>query len=175
MKLLIARWLALLTFRCGPADLPHAPLVLGALLMVAFALDWIGSRLMQPLAGEPWWSLLRAAIGMGLLWALLASSARAARFVQTAIAMQMVAIAVNLAFLPILLAVWPLPADPRAMSPAQAGMGLALMPLLVWFLSLRAGILRSALETAWLAAFFLSLMLLIAEAALSISLIRMLQ
>ncbi len=98
MKLLIARWLALLTFRCGPADLPHAPLLLGALLMVAFALDWIGSRLMQPLAGEPWWSLLRAAIGMGLLWALLASSARAARFVQTAIAMQMVAIAVNLAF-----------------------------------------------------------------------------
>lgn len=175
MRLLIARWWALLTFRSGPADLPHAPWLLAVLLIVAFALDWFGSRSMQPLAGESWWSLLRAAVGMALLWALLAVSGRVARFVQTAIALEMVAIAVNLTFLPILFVVWPLPADPVAMTPLQMGMGLLLMPLLVWFLTLRASIFRAALETLWLSAFMLSLLLLFTEAALSVSLIRMLQ
>ena len=172
---LFARWLSLLSFRSGPADLPHAPALLGSLLALAFALDWFGSQAMQPQVGEPWWGLTRVAIGMSLVWALLASSGRAARFVQTATALVMVAIAANVAFLPILFLIWPLPVDPAALSPRQALLGLLLMPLLVWFLSVRASILRSALETAWMAAFFLSLLLLFAEALLSLSLIRMLQ
>jgi len=170
-----SRYFALLRFRAGPQDLPYAPSLLLLLLVLACALDIFGSSQIIGQDSQALWILLRVLIGMALLWALLQSAARGSRFVHTASALTVVGLVVTLLTLPLLWLVWPLPSDPQALSGAQAGLMFLTLPALVWFMSIRAFILRQALENHWLVAFFLAFALLVAETAITISLQQMVQ
>lgn len=175
MKAVWVRYFALLRFRAGPQDLPYAPILLALLLLIAGALDVFGSSQIIGQDSQALWVLVRVLIGMVLLWALLQSAGRGTRFVQTATALTVVGLAVTLLTLPLLWLVWPLPQDPKALTGAQAGLMVLTLPALAWFMSIRAFILRQALENHWIAAFFLAFALLLAETAITLSLQQMLQ
>lgn len=130
----------------GPQDLPYAPHLLVALLVVDLALD-IGFAAFQGRAGDvAWRSLAGTAVSLGLLYALLQSRGFGSRFVQTATAAVGTGVLVTALALPLLLAIGEPPATPQQLTGTQILLTWALLALLVWKLLIDANILRHALE-----------------------------
>jgi hypothetical protein len=170
MMQVIAR---LLTFRAGGEEMPHLPRLLVVLLVATLALDAALSMALDDSGSSPLWIALRIAIGQGLLWLLLQGAGKAARFVQTSIALTLVAFVFSLISAPLLLVLWPVPQDPKQVTALQALLMLTLMPMMIWLMCLRASILRGATDFRWLTAFVIALALLVAEASITLSLMKM--
>ncbi len=163
----------LLSFRAGGADLPYAPRLLGVLVAVTVALDvWLSAQL-EGSDASPIWILLRTLLGVALIFLVLRAADKPARFVQTATALSLVALAISLISAPILLLIWPLPQDPKLITGLQASLTMPLLAVMLWFLMLRAHVLRGALECPWFAAFMLSILLLFVESAVTLSLMNL--
>lgn len=153
--------------------MPHAPRLLVMLLLATLALDVALSAVLQETGNSPVWIALRIVIGQGLLLLLLQGARKKERFVQTSIALTLVALVFSAASAPLIIAIWPIPEDPQQLTGLQAAMMLLLMPIMLWLLGVRAWILRGALEYRWLSAFVISLALLVAEASLTLALMKM--
>lgn len=165
--------LRLLSFRAGGADLPYAPRLLVVLVVAMVGCDiWLSHHL-EGSDAAPQWILLRTLIGIGLIFLVLRAADKPARFVQTATALTLVAFAITILSAPILLAIWPLPEDPKQITGTQAALVMPLLAVMLWFLILRAHVLRGALECLWFAAFMLSLLLLFVESAVTLSLMNL--
>lgn len=170
MKSFFEIWLRLLSFRAGGADMPYAPRLLMLLMAITFALD---AALAQVIAidaeSSPLWIAVRLAISLLLLYLLLKGQRKAERFVQTAIALNAAALAFSLLSMPLVLMLWPLPTPEQAqtVSAMDAMLAVVLFPMMLWFLILRAWLIHQATEYRYLLSFLISIALLIAEAALT--------
>ena len=163
----------LLTFRAGGDDMPHSPRLLAVLLAATLALDIALASVLEDNGTSPLWILVRMGIALGLLFLLLQGAGKAARFVQTAIALTLATLTFSIFSAPLLLVLWPLPQDQKQISAVQALLMLLLMPVFFWLLWVRTWILRGATEYRWPMAFLVSLALLVAEATLTLSLMKM--
>lgn len=172
MMALIRACIRILTFRAGGEAMPYSQPLLGALLLVTFALDAVLSLNLPGIETSPLWILVRMGIALGLLWLLMQGAGKAERFVQTATALTLSTLAFAIVTAPILLAIWPIPKDPGQMTALQALFMLVLMPLTFWLLCVRAWIFHGATEYRWLLAFLASIALLVAEATLTAFLIK---
>lgn len=175
MKILFDRLFAVLTFRAGPQDLPVSPRLLTLLLAITLILDLLAGKILQGSASAAQWIIVRMLIGLFLLWLLLRNADKSARFLQTATALALVTLAATLISFPIILTMGSLPTDPKSLTGTQAVAMLLMFPVFIWFLCARTAIFRSALENHWLSAFLLALGLLMAEAVLTVFLMKLTQ
>ncbi len=175
MNALLRTIVQLLTFRSGGEHMPYAPRLLVVLIAAMVAIDIVLASVLEGSDNSPLWILVRMLLGVGLLSLLMQALQKSERFVQTAIALALVGLVFTLISAPILLLIWPLPQDPKLLNGLQASLMLPLMAVMFWFMCLRAWVLRGALDLHFLAAFMLSITLLLAETLVTVSLMKMFQ
>jgi hypothetical protein len=165
---LIARLLMICLWKSGPQDLPHAPRLLGQLLLALAALQFVVGLWLE--MGEQLG--LRVLVYFGFLvlpiQGLLALRGRRERFVQTALAFAGAGLLFSLAQLPLIPLLESIDAarvQSDGLSPLQALSLWLFLGLAAWKLAVDAHIWRHALEAPPLAAIALSLALMMAEIA----------
>ena len=148
MKALLDLLRDLVLLRRGPQDVPFSPGLLGAILFVGMALDFmvltrIGNATdVAPQVG------LSALLSLALPWAALSIAGKRERFVQTATALAGVGIVFTLLMVPVVLGVGPAPQGTQQPTNAQYALSLLYLVLVGWALSVRGNILRHALEVS---------------------------
>ncbi|MBI2397018.1 MAG: hypothetical protein HYV17_04420 [Xanthomonadales bacterium] len=160
----------LFVFRRGPADLPYAPGVLLALFVAMIALDAAAARALAGQSGDPLLAVLNNAAALALVLGLLQFAGKPQRFVQTATALLLVRGSLSLLTLLLLAGVLPLPRQPEDLSPGQALRMSLMFPIFVWYIGLRAHVLRHALEIPLLRALGLVLLIAAVEFFIALSL-----
>lgn len=171
--LLILRDIVLL--RRGPQDLPFAPRLLGAVILIDVALSALMENMLGVGVGEG--VLLRNAagtgLGLGVLYLLLYAKQFQARFTQAGLALLLVSV-VYTGLLVIVLTVLGLPPAPDTKPEAVTGVQLVTMlvfiALSLWRLAVDASVLRHALEIRYLLALPLVLALHFSVSVLVIAL-----
>lgn len=171
---LLARDLVLL--RRGPQDAPYAPGLVPALAAVALALDaWAGS--IAPASAIADARVALAAVGAALAGLLGASAfvlglaGRQARFVQTAVALLLIEIALGLLSLPFVLMLGNLPAAGTTPAPGQALATFGVLAIGVWQLLVRGHVLRHALEVPLGRGVLLALAITLTEGVLAVAVV----
>lgn len=155
----------LLRLRCGPQALAYSRTRLLKLVLLAFALDFIATHLLDP--GDDALARLAVGFGLGLLlpWWLLSWRGGTARYVQTLTALLSTGIVLSLVFLPLaLLAISSGLADPAAApGPRQALVAWLILATVVWKIAVTANIWRHALDWPMTAGVGMSLLLFVFE------------
>lgn len=136
--------------RRGPQDLPYSPSALGAAAVATVAVSGIANSLLGEGVDS---AMVRTAVlvvlSLGLLYLLLLSQQRQARFNQTALASLLVSAVFALLLLPVLALSGPLPTPgtPPASVTGTQMLGMLLIIVAgVWKFVIDAHILRNALE-----------------------------
>jgi hypothetical protein len=152
--------------RRGPQDLPYAPGLLIALLLLSLMIS-LGVAGLAPSAPMP---LGRALFSLGMMLLLpalaLRMADRSARFVQTATALAGADVALTLLAIPILLGVGQVPEDTTQTTALQVACIWLLLAQMVFHLVVRASILRHALEVPLRAGMLLSVAFFVIELVL---------
>lgn len=150
-----ASWLGLVRatidlcrLRGDPADLPHAPLRLAALIVAVTVLDLLIGHLIGDGVNAFARSLLSTGVVLGLCWAALAIRRLRNRYVQTATALLACSLAFSLLQLPLALLAGPPPASAAELSAAQIVLGWLTVGVFVWQVCVDAHIMRHALDAA---------------------------
>jgi hypothetical protein len=149
MHALIA-WLALARDVCilrrGPQDIPHAPGLLGFLIVLTLAVNLA----LQAVAGLGAFNSAPHAIyvlvAVGLLYSLLRVADKHARFVQTASAWMATHIVFAALSLPIVLHAKDVLDETKTASPLLLALRVLALVLLIWQFVVRGHILRHALD-----------------------------
>jgi len=175
MRVLWQTIVRLVSFRAGGADMPYAPRLLAVLLAAVAALNILLDAAALVEDASPLWTALSVLIGALLLYLLLRVAGKAERFVQLAIAMNVVVMVFILGMIPAMLAMLPMPADPKLLNGVQVSLVLPVTLFGFWFLCVRAWLLREAFDTHFLSGFMTSLMLLFAEAVVTVALMKAFQ
>lgn len=160
----------LFVFRRTPADLPYAPGVLLALFVAAVALDALAARALTGQEGDARLALLNNALALALVHGLLQLWRKPERFVQTATALLLIRISLSLLTLALLAGVLPLPQRPEDLRPGQALLMSLMFPIFIWYIGLRAHVLRHALDVPLLRALGLVFLIAAAEFLIALSL-----
>jgi hypothetical protein len=171
---LLARDLLLL--RRGPQDAPYSPRLLITLVLAVLVFDAVLTASVPGNAGIG--ARLVVAAVVASLFTLLAMSAlllqlggRQARYVQTAIALVLVELALSIASVPFAAFVGEPPAAGQALAPGQALATLGFVAIGVWGLLVRGHILRHALEIGFVRGVLLALAITLAEGVMVLAVI----
>lgn len=146
--------------RRGPQDLPYSPSALGIVAVASVALSGIANSL---LGDSVEMAMVRTAalvaLSMGLLYLVLLSQQRQARFSQTALANLLVTAVFALVLLPVLGLFGPLPTPgtpPESVTGTQL-LGMLLIIIVgLWKFVIDAHILRHALEIRFMPALLIA-------------------
>jgi hypothetical protein len=164
---LIVAFRDLIQFRLGPQDLPHAPRLLGGLVLALIVGHFVlAQALVGDTAPSPLRVVLAPAFMLGLLYALLSIRQFTNRFFQTGLAW----IGVELIFLvlsvPFLLAIGKLPTKAEELTPQQLVLMWPLLAVAIWKLAVQAHVARHALDLRLPAAILIALLTDIAVSVL---------
>jgi hypothetical protein len=148
MRSLLSRLAAIVSLRAGPQDLPASRQLLIALLALDLMVSVIALGSVVPV-GQ---ALLTAgaALGLGLGFAYLALVLRGKpnRFLQTATALVGIDLVISVLALPLTLALVSQAAPDGSVSPNPA-LGVALLAVLAWNVTVVANTFRHALDQRW--------------------------
>lgn len=136
--------------RRGPQDLPYSPSALGTVAVATVAVSGVANSLLgEGVESAMVRTAVLVALSLGLLYLLLLSQQRQARFSQTALASLLVSAVFALVLLPVLVLSGPLPTPgtaPENVTGAQLLGMLAIIVVGLWKFVIDAHILRNALE-----------------------------
>jgi hypothetical protein len=146
--------------RRGPQDLPYSPSVLGGVAAATVVVSGIANSLLGESVEI---AMVRTAVvvglSLGLLFLVLLSQQRQARFNQTALASLLISAVFALALLPVLALSGPLPTPntpPESVTGAQMFSMLLIIVAGLWKFAIDAHILRSALEIRFMPALLIA-------------------
>lgn len=165
----------LFIFRRSPADLPHAPALLSALIVMMVAIDALAARLLTGQSGDSLLALINNLVALLLVYGLLNATGKSPRFVQTATALLLVRVAMSLLTVLLLFAIAPIPEKPDDLKPGQAVLMSMTLPLLVWYVALRIHIFRHALEITLPRAFSTVIVIAALELLIGVTLAKAMQ
>lgn len=140
--------LELCRLRSGPADLPHAPLLLAGLIVAGTVLDLAVGGALGDSANVFARSLLSTGIVLVLCWAALAIRRLGHRYVQTATALLACSLVFSLLQVPLALLAGPPPASAAQLTAVQIVLGWLTIGVFVWQVCVDAHIMRQALDAA---------------------------
>lgn len=146
--------------RRGPQDLPYSPTALGSVAAATVAVSGIANSLLgESVETAMVRTAALVALSLGLLYLVLLSQQRQARFNQTALANLLISAIFALLLLPVLAISGPLPA-PGAPPDSITGTQMLSMLLIIiaglWKFAIDAHILRHALEIRFMPALLIA-------------------
>ncbi|MCQ4167436.1 hypothetical protein [Tahibacter harae] len=146
--------------RRGPQDLPYSPSALGTVAVATVAVSGIANSLLgEGMEVAMVRTAVLVALSLGLLYLLLLSQQRQARFNQTALASLLVSAVFSLVLLPVLALSGPLPTPgtpPESVTGTQMLSMLLIIIAGLWKFVIDAHILRHALEIRFMPALLIA-------------------
>ncbi|MDZ3823177.1 MAG: hypothetical protein U0S76_06205 [Pseudoxanthomonas sp.] len=161
---LIALFLDLLSLRRGPQDLPHAPVLVVAVVVAVLLVESWSSRALGVTTslGPP--LVLSGLLALAIPWTVLRLRALQPRFWQTALALAGTGLVFALLALPLMLAMGPV--DPANAANIPPLLGWSIVLLAGWRLIVAGHIWRHALEVPLPSGVLVALATFIAELVL---------